>query len=171
MIWQDSEYGWFAAYLNENICQRRGNGIGVNTTKTAASQAWDLKRKKAFLHSNVNLSSFLLSRFIPLSGALCVFPHVLWFFFFFWFLLSGEWCLLSSPKHCMYSHISPWICSFHMAFPSPFLFHFLFVKTCLFFKMNFLFSSESLYFTLSETPWLILFLLLSPLVHRHPWKN
>ena len=41
MIWQDSSTGEFAAYLNENICQKTGQWDGgVNTTKTAAGRAW-----------------------------------------------------------------------------------------------------------------------------------
>lgn len=175
MIWQVSSKGDLQPIWMKIDVKRRGNGDGgVNTTDHCWSGMGILKRKKAFLHLNVNLSSSLLSRFI-LSGAFYVFSHM--FSDFFFLLVSPfrvEWCLLSSPKHCVYSHISPWICSFHMAFPSPFLFPFPFCQNLPLFLKNkkfFSFSSESLYFILSETPWLILFLLLSPLVHKTSMKR
>lgn len=115
---KDGAMGWRCEY-HKDCCW---SGMGI------------LKRKKAFLHSNVNLSSFLLSRFI-LSGAFYVFSHMFSDFFFFWFLLSeenGAYCHLLSTA-CIPIFLpgyAVFIWHFHLHSCS----HFLFVKTCLFFK-------------------------------------
>lgn len=89
-----------------------------------------------------------------------------------------ELCSLPSTKHCIYSHISPWICRFLIAFtiliPAPItsLSKLALEKKeggkrtpPLLFPLNFctLFSLK--------VEWLLLFLLLSPLVHIPPMKG
>lgn len=81
---------------------------------------------------------------------------------------------MPSPNHCIYSQISPWMCGFLMAFlisipvPITSLSKLALKKNQ---KFSFSFSSESLYLILSETLWLILFSLLSPLVHKASMKG
>lgn len=192
MIWQVSSKSYLQPIWKKINVKRGGNGVGgVNTTKTAAGEYHRdslyiletvfsegmgiLKKKKTFLHSLKCCCEFKLffagSSFQVLS---IYFPTCSLIFFSFWFHFRVEWYLLPSPNHCTLSQISPWMCGFLMAFlisipvPITSLSKLALKKPP---KFSFSFSSESLYLILSETLWLILFSLLSPLVHKASMKG
>lgn len=129
MIWQDSSTGDLQPIWMKIYVKRRGNGMEVwIPQRLLLVRHGDFEKEESLSSLKCEFKLFSSFQVHPFRCFLCVFPHVLWFFFLLVSPFRGEWCLLSSPKHCMYSHISPWICSFHMAFPSPFLFPFPFCQ-------------------------------------------
>lgn len=128
-------------------------------------------RKPFFTLSNsaVHSSSFLVSRFV-LSAASSYFPTCSLIFFPFDFFFQSVTVLIAT-KLCIYSHISPWIYHFLIAFTIFIPVPVISLSKLALKKKKFPFTSEFLCLILSETQWLILFLLLSPLVHITPMKG